>query len=1184
MSPVVAKSSHFFRILLLLLLSYIVAACSSGGDGGGGGGNNNKPAPVANADSISVDEGGTATLLNGGASSVLVNDTGSDPLTAVLNTNVSNGNLTFNADGTFSYTHNGGETTSDSFTYHSNDGTNNSNVVTVTITITPLNDAPVAVADSITVSQGGTATSLDGGAGSVLLNDTDVENDTLTAVINTNVSNGSLTLNADGTFSYTHNGGTTTSDSFTYHANDGSADSNTVTVTIAITPNQSALDLSGVWMIDAVVTSDNPVGCKGGAGATGGTVASVTQSSTGQITIRSYEGETLTGTINTATGGFSAMGTTSRSIVDLSQPTSDTAFINWGQTLTINGALDSATTFTGSITTSTSEGSSVTCTSTQSLSGTFVYQHTGLEDYSGVYAFEYSNEEKNSDGTSDYIREGFPFEIEISGSTIEFHLPDEGSESQYDSITFSNVSFDPDTGYFTVEVDEVERWDNVPQDGIIDGSEKRHYTTTGIFMDDPAANGSNGAPLVIWASKGYTHFYNGDINAGAQPFASQDEREVSYGKRLVTQGMTRTFLVEKGDQTNEPGVFIGLHNPPLKRVSPNSALYIEVVNQSGAVLCSAPYIFDGVDDGRYFEQINMPDPDFNALAFRGNNYSSANCNTSSAGVDQVVDNEMLTVRVLDTGPNGIKETTSEALSGDDVIAYSTSHAADVVADGERLTETPSVSSITVNGARASTTLDGNVVPLFGYFDAGESIPISWSAINGADRYQVRLQGTGVDDFVKYRYGSTSTNVVLPANAIDYDEVNIRLVAIKNSTSNGAQAMSYSRRLNLVQGIRGMFNVELGDSLPLSYQTFQVYVEVHGGFSMCLMTSTLWPLTCQNASIDFVNDTVTLTMQDVDGTYTNTAGNYFDLIFHFNDSATAEVTSPDGIAGVPSVPGSGITAARVVNPEFYLRTERMSHNGTQRTRINVTNSFPALFTQAVLSRVDGGVIGNGLTSLTLWNDNGGTPYADVATEFTTVPTNDGHAQTTKVMASFQTNNLGFGNIVLASGLYKLELTAPGGSEPAILRYNYTAPNAANYIAPDDTSITLDGTDCSVTPCNNPATPITVSNTPDISWAVNTNIPTGSYWRIVFRPTNATGDAATESLGQIRTPFMADGIYGLSIAGGVASWTNPGSLVLPSGNYEVQLLVLDSDSGLTSTVLGVSTGPSGVGNDLTYITVP
>ena len=52
----------------------------------------------------------------------------------------------------------------------------------------------------------------------------------------TDVANGALTLNSDGTFSYTHDGSKTTSDSFTYKANDGALDSNTVTVTVTVNP------------------------------------------------------------------------------------------------------------------------------------------------------------------------------------------------------------------------------------------------------------------------------------------------------------------------------------------------------------------------------------------------------------------------------------------------------------------------------------------------------------------------------------------------------------------------------------------------------------------------------------------------------------------------------------------------------------------------------------------------------------------------------------------------------------------------------------------------------------------------------------------------------------------------------------------------------------------------------------
>jgi len=205
-------------------------------------------APVAVADSITVSEGGTTTILVGGATSILANDSDADgdPLTAILVTSPVNGTLTLNANGTFSYTHNGSETTSDSFTYKVNDGTVDGNTVTVTIGVTPVNDAPVAVADSITVAEGGTATILVGGATSVLANDSDADGNTLNAILVTGPTNGTLTLNANGTFSYTHNGSETTSDSFTYKVNDGTVDGNTVTVTIGVTPVNDAPQTNAV--------------------------------------------------------------------------------------------------------------------------------------------------------------------------------------------------------------------------------------------------------------------------------------------------------------------------------------------------------------------------------------------------------------------------------------------------------------------------------------------------------------------------------------------------------------------------------------------------------------------------------------------------------------------------------------------------------------------------------------------------------------------------------------------------------------------------------------------------------------------------------------------------------------------------------------------------------------------------
>jgi hypothetical protein len=98
--------------------------------------------PTANDDGpYVIDEGGAiASTFN-----VLDNDT--DPDTANLNAVLvdppsDSALFELKPDGTFDYTHNGSETTSDSFTYRADDGGSQSNVATVSITINPVNDAP----------------------------------------------------------------------------------------------------------------------------------------------------------------------------------------------------------------------------------------------------------------------------------------------------------------------------------------------------------------------------------------------------------------------------------------------------------------------------------------------------------------------------------------------------------------------------------------------------------------------------------------------------------------------------------------------------------------------------------------------------------------------------------------------------------------------------------------------------------------------------------------------------------------------------------------------------------------------------------------------------------------------------------------------------------------------------------
>jgi VCBS repeat-containing protein len=204
-------------------------------------------APVAQSDAYTMDENGT--LAPSTSLLAIATDADGDALEALLVSAPSYGTLVLNADGMFTYKPATDFTGTDSFTYKVNDGQADSNVATIMITVNPVNQAPVAQDDGYSVDQdnvltasvtalnacaiaAGTPTAPVG----VLNNDTDPNGDPLTSVLVGGPANGTLAFNADGTFTYTPNAGWSGTDSFTYRASDGQADSNVATVMITVQP------------------------------------------------------------------------------------------------------------------------------------------------------------------------------------------------------------------------------------------------------------------------------------------------------------------------------------------------------------------------------------------------------------------------------------------------------------------------------------------------------------------------------------------------------------------------------------------------------------------------------------------------------------------------------------------------------------------------------------------------------------------------------------------------------------------------------------------------------------------------------------------------------------------------------------------------------------------------------------
>ena len=214
--------------------------------------------PAAVADTAAVDEGDTLPME---ASALLDNDTDAENDTLSITAVGDAVNGTVSLDGTaIIYAHDGSETTTGSFSYTVSDGAD-TDTTTVTITVAPVNDPPVAVADTAAVDEGDTF-SME--ASALLDNDTDAENNTLSIIAVGDTLNGNVFL--DGTtIIYEHDGSETITGSFTYTVTDGT-DVDTTKVDITVAPvndppvaatDTAGVDEGGTLSLEASDLSDN---------------------------------------------------------------------------------------------------------------------------------------------------------------------------------------------------------------------------------------------------------------------------------------------------------------------------------------------------------------------------------------------------------------------------------------------------------------------------------------------------------------------------------------------------------------------------------------------------------------------------------------------------------------------------------------------------------------------------------------------------------------------------------------------------------------------------------------------------------------------------------------------------------------------------------------------------------------
>lgn len=357
--------------------------------------------PIAVADVYNATED---TTLNG--VTVLGNDTDLDADLidqAILDTTTTNGALTLNLNGTFTYVPNANFSGLDSFTYFARDSLNGENSATsalVTINVASVDDLPVAATDTLTVAEDSVLNS-----GDLSTNDTPSGDGGNIWTLTTPATNGVAVVNPDGTYTYTPTANYNGMDSFTYTITDVDGDTSIATVAITVTSVDDVPVATNdtLLVLEDSGTANGDLALNDTPSADGGNVWTLTTPATGGVAVVNAAG-TYTYTPNANFNGSDSFtytitdidGSTSTAVVAITVTAIDDVPVAVADILVV--AEDSGAT-SGNLATNdipSGDGGNVWTLSTAAVNGVAVvnpngtFTYTPNANYNGADSFSYT--------------------------------------------------------------------------------------------------------------------------------------------------------------------------------------------------------------------------------------------------------------------------------------------------------------------------------------------------------------------------------------------------------------------------------------------------------------------------------------------------------------------------------------------------------------------------------------------------------------------------------------------------------------------------------------------------------------------------------------------------------------------------------------------------------------------------